>query len=182
MRIGVSGPGRSGKTTLVNSLGPRMGLPVIAEGVWEWLRSEGLPEPWDLGPEDVLRLQRHVIGHKIAQESASTDFISDRTTIDAVTLMTLRLDHTGWPVLAELREKALAHAAVTYDVAVLLKQQLAPGGPDSEHGNPAFRKREAELTRALYESAGVPILDVPAMSVSRIASFVERELRQRQPR
>lgn len=177
IRIGVSGPGGTGKTTLAMRLSSEFGLPLVAEGVREWLLAERAAGPWRLTAEDQLRLQRHAVSYKMSQERLAGSFVSDRTTVDAATLITLRFCLLGHAIPDALRAEALAHATHSYDVAVLLTQQLAPDLCDEERIDPALRVRERELTRALYDSIGIPVIDVPPMNAAEIAGFVVDALR-----
>lgn len=179
MRIGISGPGGTGKTTLVDDLSRELGCSRIAEGIWEWLAQEDLAGPWSLTAAQQIRMQRYAIAHKIEREVGSA-FVSDRTTVDAVSLMALRMQRLGLPVPARLRTRALQHARHAYDVAVLLGPNRASDAVDEVALlDETLRAREHALTQGLYQALGTPVIRVPGLPAKEIAPYVLTELRQR---
>lgn len=179
MRIGVSGPGGTGKTTLVDGLSTELGFPRVEEGIWEWLAQQSVAGPWSLPSAQQLRLQRYAIAYKIARE-VGYKFISDRTTIDAVSLLTLRMERVGLPVPARLRTRALQHARHAYDVAIVLGPDRASDAVDEVVLlDETLRAREHVLTVTLYQALGIPVIRVPGVPATEIKPFVLAELRQR---
>jgi predicted ATPase len=184
MRVGISGPGGAGKTTLLSRMHSELGIPFVEEGVWEWLADQQLGKPWDLTAEDQLRLQRHVISFKIETERALPSFISDRTTVDAVSLLTLRMQTRGHPVPASLCARALCHARATYDAVLLLGPGYfsAAQSDDRSLGHGAIQQVEYDLTRSIYESLRIPVIFMPFLPAPEIMPFVVTALRKQQYR
>jgi nicotinamide riboside kinase len=179
MRIGISGTGSTGKSTLTTALSAALHVPAIGEGVHEWLAAYAITGPWSLALDEQLQLQRHAISYKIERESALQAFVSDRTTVDAVTLVTLRLERFAEPPRAALIDDALRHARSTYDVAVLLGHRISSAPDEVALLDPTLRLRELELTRSLYASIAVPLIEVPSLPAAEIAPFVLAALQER---
>jgi nicotinamide riboside kinase len=179
MRVAVSGPGGTGKSTLTTLLSTELNLSIIGEGVYEWLAEHATVGPWSLSYDEQLKLQRYAIGYKIERERAAPSFISDRTTIDAVTLLTLRFERFGRPVPEELRELALSHARTSYDVALILgPHRVSPLPDDVALLDPTLRQREYDLTLDLYRLLGITTITIAVDRPAEIAPAARRGLQE----
>lgn len=179
MRIGVSGHGGTGKTTLTHSLSTHMGLPFVGEGVHEWAAAHPAARLWDLQPGAQLGLQNYAIDYKIERERTLPAFVSDRTTVDAVSLLTLRLERFGQRIPDDFRDRALRHARDTYDLALVFEpNRISPEPDEIARIDPRLRRREYELTAGLYESLGTPIVRIPPLLPAEIQPFVLEALRK----
>jgi len=175
MRIGISGIGGTGKTTLARALATRIAVPCVDEGVREWLAARSRSGPWSLTAEDQMALQQHAIAYKIERETLPA-FVSDRTTVDAVVLMTLRFERLGAELPLDLRDLALHHAR-GYDTAIVLGPRRASDAPDHVAMlDASIRPREHALMLELYEQIGTRLIVVPPIPAGAILPFVEAHL------
>lgn len=120
MRIGLSGGPGTGKTLLARAIQRRLQLPLIDEGVREWLATEAVTNLASLTRSEHAALQRQFLRWKIAEERVTPAFVSDRTVVDGVVIATMRL---GSPFFrgagSALYNETRAHAQSTYDVVVV---------------------------------------------------------------
>lgn len=82
LRIAITGSAGTGKTTLASTLAAELGLPVIGEGMRDYLERTGI-DPHSLGHEGMKNLVRQLWVERQAQEAAATGgFVADRAGID----------------------------------------------------------------------------------------------------
>jgi nicotinamide riboside kinase len=125
MRIAFSGSGGTGKTRLLTEINKELELPVIGEGIREWLEEHGFDDFKDMEMKDVVQMQEDTLKRKTDIESTLGSFMSDRTTVDNLSYA-LRwigsVDGTGtyesW--MAQYLMLAMNHAEANYDLIFLL--------------------------------------------------------------
>ena len=122
MRLGISGGPGIGKTTLATSLTNVFDLPLIPEGVEEWLRKHNRTSPHTLSTMEQNELQSYCFEFKILNESLIPRFVSDRTVIDGIVTCDLRIpkEHRT-DKLVNLISKAHLHARTAYDLIIILE-------------------------------------------------------------
>lgn len=84
MRIGFSGSGGTGKTTVAKVLAEGLGLPLISEGVREYVAERGITNLRGMTAEETFDMQRHLLQVKKDQELRQDAWVSDRTTADNI--------------------------------------------------------------------------------------------------
>ena len=80
-RIVITGASGVGKTSLANLLKENFQLPIIPEVAREICQEKGYSSPTEIPDQEDFR--RQVLDRQLAAETASTDFIADRSAIDA---------------------------------------------------------------------------------------------------
>lgn len=80
MRIAVTGSAGTGKTTLVNALGTHLGLPVVPEGMREYLERTGV-DLHDFAPHELRGLVEDLWRERLTREAAPA-WVSDRCSVD----------------------------------------------------------------------------------------------------
>jgi hypothetical protein len=83
IRIGCIGPGGTGKSTFARHVHDHHGVPLVSEGVREWLDANGRTGLAGLSAEEVGRLSWHVLEHR-DRLTAQPPFIADRTALDSI--------------------------------------------------------------------------------------------------
>ncbi len=149
------GSAGSGKTMLAE-FRSCLGIPLIDEGVRDWLSDHRFGNPKSLSWELQLELQQHYLDSKIRTESAHEEFVSDRTTVDAVTNLLLRRPQSiGGQNLVpqDFARRALRHASETYRQIILLQWNGRPRAmPDGiRETDPELLKDEYSLSANLCE-------------------------------
>jgi hypothetical protein len=161
------GSAGSGKTTLAEALSQALAIPLVEEGVREWLELRGLQKPNSLSWDLQLELQEYYVASKMRNEATYQAFVSDRTTLDAVVNLQLRHnDSSDWAQIPlTLVECALAYARQTYDRILLLRWSDTPR-PCSDgirEVDPRLLEREFELASSLCSSLGLATSIVTAL-------------------
>ncbi len=124
MRIAFSGSGGTGKTTLLNEINKELDLPVIGEGIREWLAEHGFDDFSDMAKKDVVKMQEDTLKRKMDIESELQAFMSDRTTVDNLSYALRWIgsvdngEYEGW--MAQYITHAMSHADVSYDLIFIL--------------------------------------------------------------
>jgi hypothetical protein len=175
------GAAGSGKTNLARVLSNALEIPLVDEGVREWLVDHGLKEPRHLRWGPQLELQEQYVATKIFIESAYQAFVSDRTTIDAVVNLQLRRLYCGESaqIPALLVDRALEYARQTYNRIVLLRWNGTPQPtPDGVREiDPHVLQKEYDLCWSLCNSIGMRIAIVPALPDKREVGILVDEFR-----
>jgi len=158
MRIGVSGPGGVGKTTLCYYLSHCLQITHIREGVRSWLTQKSYYSPWLLSQKEQINLQYWFLGYKIRLETYNDFFVSDRTTLDAVVLSRLRSVSEEMKRSVTLLEYiATNHAKNAYDLILVLtanRVRLQPDGCRIQDKNLCIA--EEEMIIELLKKLDVP--------------------------
>ena len=124
MRIAFTGSGGTGKTTLLKEVNKEMELPIIGEGIREWLEENGFDDFKELETKDVVKMQEDALNKRIDIESELQSFVSDRTSVDNLSyaLRWVGSEDTGaydaW--MAMYITRAMNHANDNYDIIFLL--------------------------------------------------------------
>lgn len=177
LRIAISGPNASGKTTLAQAIGEKYGLPIIEENVVAVYRSRALLEQMyaeQTPAEKVIEAKRNWIGSFIAwiksreaAYAATPGFVADRWEADLLDFWLVffgrerNIDH----LTAEMLKNLYAKARIM-DFAIMMP--LAK--PFTEDGNDADLHRSTSFTNRLLNSmltSGI-IHTVPNLRVLRI--------------
>lgn len=83
LRIGCVGSGGTGKSTFAAHLRDAHGVPLVTEGVREWLAARGRPGLDELDAAEVAALMWDVLDHR-DRGSLQPAFVADRTAIDSI--------------------------------------------------------------------------------------------------
>jgi nicotinamide riboside kinase len=127
VRIAFSGSGGTGKTTLLTEINKELQLPVIEEGIREWLAEHGFADFKDMSfPTDVVKMQTDTLERKMAIESELQSFIADRTTVDNLTYALRWIgskakagsDMDAW--MGQYIAHCMGHANLHYDIIFVL--------------------------------------------------------------
>lgn len=123
MRIAFSGSGGTGKTTLLNEINKDLNLPIIGEGIREWLTEHGFSDFKQLGIKDVVKMQEDTLRRKMDIESNLQSFISDRSTVDNLSyalrwIGSVENEYDTW--MAQYITYAMNHANKNYDLIFIL--------------------------------------------------------------
>lgn len=123
MRIAFSGSGGTGKTTLLEAVNKELDLPVIGEGIREWLAEHNFSDFKEMKVKDVVQMQEDTLKRKMEIESQLQNFISDRTTIDNLSyalrwIGSIDTEYDTW--MAQYITQAMNHANANYDIIFLL--------------------------------------------------------------
>lgn len=197
MRIVVSGPTGTGKTTLVKALAERLGLPVLAEEMNDLFRLEGLYKKARRDGRDKALLDQAASAwgsafidwakRRSTQYDGHRGFVADRWEADLLDIWLVKFagrdvdKATAW-LLNDMRRKAR-----TLDLAVVLPLQDIMGSMRNEAALPRVgflsgRILNSLLTRALIgQCPGLKTLQLPArpLSVDERVTLVERAFAQR---
>lgn len=158
------GSAGAGKTTLAQHLSNHFGIPLVKEGVREWLADRKLNDPKNLAWELQLELQRDYLAKKMQNEHAHSEFISDRTSLDVITTLMLRTTSAQNTIPNELELMALQHAKETYQQIVLMHWNGLPKSlPDGVREiNPELLRREYSLAAEFCRLIGVKTVHIIA--------------------
>lgn len=158
------GSAGAGKTTLAQHLSAYFGIPLIEEGVREWLADRKLNDPKNLAWELQLEMQRDYLAKKMQNEHAHSEFISDRTSLDVITTLLLRTTSDQNTIPSELQLQALQHASETYQQIVLMHWNGLPKSmPDGVREiNPELLHREYSLAAEFCKLIGVRTIHIIA--------------------
>jgi len=118
IRIGFTGSGGSGKTTMLKVVSEKLKIPTIPEGIRSYLKANGISHLRELGDEGTIKLQEEVLSRKIKAESKFDAFITDRTTLDnaAYALRWLSRCQECQEWLNDYINKCLTYARNYYDI------------------------------------------------------------------
>ena len=159
LKIGVSGGPGVGKSSLAGALGAALGIPVIGEGVREWLREHGLITPHAATTSEQIALQDRYFKYKVDTESHLDNFVSDRTVIDGIVIAQHRLQHESeYASLEAIILRAKAHAKATYDLVVVPPFRHYGDEDPIRLKNVVNRKREHDAIVSYLESEEIPRL------------------------
>ena len=129
MRIAFTGSGGTGKTTLLEELNKELELPVIGEGIREWLVENDYKDFKDLGIEGTIKMQEDTLQRKMSIESELQSFVADRTTVDNLCyavrwIGSVNSEYDTW--MAQYITHAINHANVNYDIIFMLPWGVIP--------------------------------------------------------
>jgi AAA domain len=122
MRIGISGAGATGKSTVMQMVAAELGIPMLPSVVRGVFARHGLNEKDQLNmlPSEAWELQREIFEARIAAEHATPNFISDRTLVDHMAYCLFRASG-AIPDEASDSYMAIMHESLkTYDAVFFL--------------------------------------------------------------
>jgi hypothetical protein len=181
MKIGFTGAGGTGKTTVLKLLeGMDLALPVFPSVVRGVYQKWGLKETdqANMLPTDRWKLQRDIIMTRFEEEEKRTSFISDRTLVDHLAFCLVR----NWDVMPMEEYEALIYRAKP----ILKRYDLIFFFPFVDNFNPpddGFRQQERtyhflmDLTMfGLIQKLGLIYAKVPFMEPEYRAQWVKRAI------
>src|SRR4051794_13415011 len=83
LRLGCVGSGGTGKSTFALRVHEDYGVPVVSEGVREWLARRGKRSPGELDPAEASDFQWHILEHR-DRNTVRGPFVADRTALDSI--------------------------------------------------------------------------------------------------
>jgi hypothetical protein len=83
IRLGCVGSGGTGKSTFARHVHDRYAVPLVTEGVREWLDASGRAGLDRLSADDIRALWWHVLDHR-DRGTTQPHFIADRTVVDSI--------------------------------------------------------------------------------------------------
>ncbi len=119
MRIAVTGSAGTGKTTLCQALGERLGLAIVPEGMREYLERTGV-DLHDLGPSQLRELVETLWRDRVAAERGDASWIADRCSVDYAAFWLLYRFHHQLGADTDGFMAAFREGAAAYDRIVLL--------------------------------------------------------------
>ena len=129
MRIAFTGSGGTGKTTLLTEINKELQLPVIGEGIREWLKEHDFKDFKGMTIHHVVQMQEDTLKRKMDIESELQAFVSDRTTVDNLCyalrwIGSLDPEYDTW--MAQYITHAMNHANKNYDIIFMLPWGVVP--------------------------------------------------------
>lgn len=155
MRIAFSGSGGTGKTKLLETINKELDLPVIGEGIREWLDEHNFTDFKDMKIKDVVQMQTDTLKRKMEIESQLQNFISDRTTIDNLSyalrwIGSINPNYDTW--MAQYITQAINHANTNYDIIFILPWGVIPLEDDGTRSSKQWYQymMQALIERHIY--------------------------------
>lgn len=141
MRIAFTGSGGTGKTTLLTEVNKELNLPVIGEGIREWLKNNDFKDFKDMTIHHVVKMQEDTLKRKMDIESELQSFVSDRTTVDNLSyalrwIGSVDTDYDTW--MAQYITNAMNHANANYDIIFMLPWGVLPIEKDGTRSSKAW--------------------------------------------
>ena len=99
MRITISGSAGTGKTTLGKELSLKLNVPLIEEGVREYLEEKNITNFRSMSPRDTMDMQWEILNRKIEKENKLNNFVADRCVADNVAYTVHQIFSAGDPGL-----------------------------------------------------------------------------------
>ena len=180
IKLGVSGAGGTGKSTLAQAISHRYNIPLINEHVREWLKIHGYSTPWQLPWSKQIVLQKSYLKYKIENESCKNGFVSDRTTLDSVILLILRYSSLIQLIkLTDVITSAVIHAKKTYDFVVVPHYKSLPYQND-KCGNidQKIRRKEYFYTIFLCKILRIPVIKVTESDLNERLKRIEKTIQK----
>ena len=184
-RVVIVGGAGIGKTGLAACLARSLGLPLIEEGVREWLRDRGELSQLHISRLGQIALQYHILRTKTVREREmrKMGFVSDRSVVDAFSLLALRMGRAGFDALPSFTlEQAWNHATTVPNMVVL---PPSPSKLDDDPIRPPtllMRRHEHMCIEHLAVATGRPMLRLTEGPTADWVDMVYVALRNSQTR
>lgn len=158
-RVVVVGGAGTGKTTLSTCLARSLGVPLVEEGVREWLRERGKDSPSSMDQSQRIALQHYFLRTKLGRETCGLGFVSDRSVIDSLVLIALREGREGFAMMTSaLLEHLWNHAKTVPTLIVLAPEPWKLDGDPVRPPTLAMRRLEHRCIEKLVVATGRPML------------------------
>lgn len=157
MRIAFSGSAGTGKSTIAEMTAARFSLPLVPEGVREYLASIGKDSFRDMSSSEMFDMQLHILKTKVDAESNTLDFVADRTTADSMAYTLRWCAKTDTDVLKQYTDQCVSHL-ITYDMVFFCPWGAIEYKQDGLRSRHIYYQLEMEyLIYGILSSHSVPI-------------------------
>jgi nicotinamide riboside kinase len=167
VRIAFAGSGGTGKTTTLKEVNKTLKLPVIKEGVREYLEEHNIKHLRELSGEDTFKMQLAFLDQKEVSESQK-EFIADRTTIDSFiyALYWLGRNDKFETSLMHYMKRCMQHAAKSYDVIFVFPFGIFPVEDDGIRSKkPMYQLQIQMMIERMLTQLEVPVHYIQEPSV-----------------
>ena len=141
-RIGLTGAGGTGKTTLAKALAEKYDIPYVSEGVRTYMKENNISHLRELDSKGPKKLQDVVLARKMLLELSNESFIADRTSIDtaAYCLRWCSRDDELQEWVKGYVDACLRYASLFYDIIVFVPTGVFPLEDDGVRSSkPAYQ-------------------------------------------
>jgi len=123
MRIGISGAGSTGKTTVMRMVAEKLNMPMLPSVVRGVFARHGLNEKDQLNmlPSEAWELQHEIFEARIAAEHATPSFISDRTLVDHMAYCLFRASGAIPDEASDVYMEIMRDSVKAYDAIFFLR-------------------------------------------------------------
>jgi adenylate kinase family enzyme len=128
VRVGLTGPSSTGKTSIAREFAAQTGVPFLAVDTTTELRKFGYgshPALVSAGPAANREFQLHLIRKRVELLDAHDSFITDRTPLDSLVYYCMEAMHKPHPDDDRLQAEVFA-ACARYDALVLVRYGSLP--------------------------------------------------------
>ena len=128
IRIAFCGSAGTGKTTTMEEINKILELPVVGEGVREWMADNKITHLRELSARDTMRLQMEIMRNKGGKEKTLQRFIADRTMLDAAAycMYWLGRENEMQRGIQQYLTDCMAHTIQNYDYIFLFPYGAIP--------------------------------------------------------
>lgn len=178
MRIGMTGAGGTGKTTVLNILTERYpDIPVLPSPIRSVYARWGINEEDQekMSFEEKLKLQEDIYQTRFATEDEyGHSFISDRTVLDHFCYQQIRCYAAMTQEMLDQKRKQIKQNMKKYDLICYFPITFTPQGDDIRYGNPVYQNMIDNFIFGEINKLGLSVLTVKAGSPEDRADYIAK--------